>query len=163
MYYQEKANLSVSGRPKEYAAWMKYGRKDPLLSVIPLDTFPDQFKEWWRALQPEERGETGDERPAVSIPHDSWSTLTRSGRNGLYLIVLGLFWWRHALETVADDMARSSAHRDWESVAIDILWVMSTWNTRSHSPSPPPTSPISHDAQTPEASPSKRTSSMDVA
>ena len=57
---------------------MKYGRKDPLLSVIPLDTFPDQFREWWRVLQPPERGELGNERPTTPIPPASWSTLQPS-------------------------------------------------------------------------------------
>ena len=100
---------------------MKYGRKDPLLSVIPLDTFPAHFTEWWRTLQPAERGEAGDERPRVPMHYDSWSTLTRSSRNGLYLILLGLFWWRHALETARDDTSKSSTLKDWDSIAIDLL------------------------------------------
>ena len=117
---------------------MKYGRKDPLLSVIPLDTFPDQFREWWRALQPPERGDLGDKRPAIPIPPDSWSTLQRSGRNGLYLILLGLFWWRHALEAITEAPAKSSAYRDWESTTVDVLWVLSSWAAHSSaSPSSP--------------------------
>ena len=136
---------------------MKYGRKDPLLSSIPVDTFPSHFKEWWRTLQPTERGEMGDERPAALIPHPSWHKLTRSGRNGLYLVLLGLFWWRHTLEAVEETTAKASADREWELTAIDILWVLSAWNAHHHSPTPPPSpsSPISHGAQTPETSPSK--------
>ena len=126
---------------------MKYGRKDPLLSVIPLDTFPDQFKEWWQTLQPPERGEVGDERPTSPIPAPSWSALQRSGRNGLYLVILGLFWWRHALETIVDGPGRALAHNNWESAAIDVLWVLSAWATHS-SPSPSSTPPLSPSSST---------------
>lgn len=139
---------------------MKYGRKNPLLTTIPLDTFPAQFTQWWRALQPSERGEAGNERPTMPIPLDSWSTLMRSGRNGLYLILLGLFWWRHALEAVEGSVERSLAYKDWESIAIDILWVLSDWNTRdtsSPTPTPPQSPPSSSSSHVAEVS-SKRSS-----
>lgn len=139
---------------------MKYGRKDPLLSSISLDTFPDHFKRWWRMLQPTERGDTGDERPATPIPYSSWHRLTKSGRNGLYLVLLGLFWWRHALEAVEDATAKALANREWELAAIDVLWVLSTWNTHHRSPTPSPSLRISQGAQTPETSPQKGTSDL---
>lgn len=144
-------------RPREFAVWMKYGRKDPSLSTIPLETFPTQFREWWQSLQPSERGATGHERPTVPIPRSSWFKLARSGRNGLYLLLLGLFWWRHACEALSEDAAKSSARKDWNSVAIDLLWVMSTWTIHSPSPTPSrsPSPPAPHVAKSPDASPSK--------
>ena len=148
-------------RPREFGIWMKYGRKDPILSTIPLDTFPSQFREWWRSLQPPERGETGDVRPTVPIPLPSWAKLARSGRNGLYLVLLGLFWWRHACETMDEGATKSSARKDWDSIAIDLLWVLSAWTIHTPSPTPSP-SPSPHTpriTRTEDVSPSKSASS----
>ena len=100
--YQTKANLSTDGRPKVYGVWMKYGRKNPLLSTIPLEVFPNQFKGLWQTLQPPERGEDSDERPATPVPPEAWLALKQSGHNGLFLVLFRLFWWRHFLETIVD-------------------------------------------------------------
>ena len=139
-------------RPQEFAVWMKYGRKDPALSTVPLETFPSRFREWWRSLQPSERGKAGDMRPAEAIPSSSWSALARSGRNGLYFILLGLFWWRRAFEAMDGDVSKASARKEWDSVAIDLLWVMSTWTICSPSPTP-----SSSPSPTPSRSPSPPT------
>lgn len=135
---------------------MKYGRKDPIYPV-PLDTFPHLFKNWWQTLQPTERGDTGDARPSASIPFESWSRLTCSGRNGLYLVLLGLFWWRHALDQIADGVEGSTHYEAWDSVAIDVLWALSAWTTCCPSPSSSrSSSPASSPEKAATAAPSRK-------
>ena len=119
----EPGLLPTTQRPKEIGIWMKCGRKG---SVHPVDptTFPNTVKSWWRSMQPGERGTQGQERPSETIPLTSWATLSKSGRNSFFLIVLCLFWWRHAIDDSQEGVSQDSAHRDWEKVLDDVLWVL---------------------------------------
>ena len=102
---------------------MKCGRKS---SVHPVDpnAFSETLKAWWHEMQPDERGEQGQDRPAATIPSASWTPLAKSGRNGFFLVVLSLFWWRHAIDKKLDGDARTVSYQHWEKVLDDVLWVL---------------------------------------
>ena len=101
---------------------MKCGRKVPAHPVSPTP-FSEALKSWWYAMQPEERGEQGQNRLASPIPLTSWTSLAKSGRNGFFLIVMSLFWWRCALDNISGD-ALTSACKDWENLVGDVAWAL---------------------------------------
>lgn len=102
---------------------MKCGRKSSVHPVNP-DTFSDTLKAWWCGMQPDERGEQGQDRPTATIPTTSWTLITKSGRNGFFLVVLSLFWWRHAIDKKLDGDSRTVAYQHWEKIVDDVLWVL---------------------------------------
>ena len=102
---------------------MKCGRKPPIYSVD-TQRFSNALKTWWYKLQPDERGEGGQHRPTVPLPPTSWSLLARSGRNGLFLVILSLFWWRHSLDKVSDEAVRLASRQEWEHLVGDVNWTL---------------------------------------
>lgn len=103
--------------------WNKYGRRTP--PAIDLNTFPAQFKAWWRSLQPSERGSDASHRP-TSLPGDVWGTVCVATRSGFCLLLIGLSWWRKAIVA-----AGASPHdlSDWQEIVEDIAWVVKAWSS----------------------------------
>lgn len=107
---------------------MKCGRKGSVFSVQP-GKFSDALKTWWYNLQPNQRGEDGQCRPETPIPLASWDLLAKSGRNGVFLVILALSWWRHAIAKLPDDESRSLSIQDWERLVYDVDWVLNSINS----------------------------------
>ena len=123
---------------------MKCGRKGSVFSVEP-SKFSGALKTWWYNLQPNQRGDGGPRHPEVPIPLVSWALLAKSGRNGVFLGILALSWWRHALAKLPGDESKPPSVQDWERLVYDVDWVLtSIHNSRG----------TTTGAQTPSNSPS---------
>jgi hypothetical protein len=108
-------NIPIIDRPKDFKIWFCGGHKN--FTPRDLRTFVASMKKWWSSIQPVDRA-----RDAHGLfKHDSedidWSRLHRAGRNGMYLVVVGLMWWREGLE---NDMGLDA----WFVMVEDVTWVL---------------------------------------
>ncbi|KAG0693760.1 hypothetical protein DFH29DRAFT_881206 [Suillus ampliporus] len=72
-------------------------------------------------------------------PQDAdWSRLRKAGRNGMYLMVVGLMWWH-------DMISNNKTMGEWLVMVEDVSWVLesmvATHIDESVSPTPSPPSP----------------------
>ncbi len=78
------------------------------------------FRKWWKILQPPNRDMSGTWPPPQDLPDDSnWLKLRRSGRNGTFLVMLGLSWWARKAITPA-------LTAEFDLMAEDVNWALVT-------------------------------------
>jgi hypothetical protein len=77
-----------------------------------------QWRKWWIAIQPEWRL-TDEHWPLLrEVPLGSdWSSFLCGGPNGLFLVILTLFWWAQATQT-------DHSQEEFLSAVSDVHWVM---------------------------------------
>jgi hypothetical protein len=99
------------------------------VSVEPK-TFAGEFTNWWRVLQPEWRVHEGSLDLSTDDPPDdeTWEELAKPGKNGLFLLMLALWWWSSAV-----DQSDVQSEKDvWIHAAQDVDWVLTQiLNSRS--------------------------------
>lgn len=66
-------------------------------------------------MQPSERGPEGTERPVEPICKTSWAELWKTGKNGFFLVLLGMAWWRGSIDSDGD-------LEPWNELLEDIGW-----------------------------------------
>ncbi|KAF9470512.1 hypothetical protein BDN70DRAFT_764508, partial [Pholiota conissans] len=89
-------SLITKPRPVEIAQWMKNARKLNRPPKIPKPAdFILSWRQWWVAMQPECRSNGTSWPLSHDLPDDGvdWTTLSYSGPNGFFLVVLSLGWW----------------------------------------------------------------------
>ena len=61
----------------------------------------------------------GDEWPLVQDNDEDydWTELTKGGRNGFYLLILALAWWKTVVKTAAD-------HSAFDSAVMEMTWAL---------------------------------------
>ena len=116
MRHPIQGNLSVKGHPEEIHQWLKYGRqfdKPPLIEHS--KDYGIAWLAWWRSLQPKWRIGDGILPPAVySCESLDWGALQKSGKNGLFIMLMGMVWWgRSGPLTV-----------DWRAAVTDVKRVL---------------------------------------
>ena len=111
-----QGNLSAKGRPEEVHQWLKYGRQFDKSPVIKnAKDYGIAWLAWWRALQPKWRIGGGILPPAVySCELCDWGALQKSGKNGLFIVLISMVWWGRA-GTLTDD---------WKAAITDVKNVM---------------------------------------
>lgn len=123
---------SARKRPAAYSDWIDRGRATT--PEIDLGTFPPQWSRWWRHAQPPAH-EVDPENLDTKMPHPrteteiDWSTLRIPSRNGFYLFLIGLVWWRTAIEQL--HIGKSAAVEEWCAEVEDVAWVVSVWTMPS--------------------------------
>ncbi|KAJ7211681.1 hypothetical protein GGX14DRAFT_564911 [Mycena pura] len=130
--------LTNVDRPHEIGQWMKEHRR-AIDYAVEAD-FGERLLAWWRACGPAWRRkprpanipEDQEWPPKDSMGHsDEWAELTRSGKNGIQLMVWGLMWWgqaivnKHAVDGLGGGEAALALHKQWQYMLGDLLWVYS--------------------------------------
>lgn len=83
--------------------------------------FPENWRVWWKALQPGWRTENDMWPMSRTAPVDEdWSSLAKGGKNGFAMILFGLVWWA----CVADECKDAAMKDELESAVEDVKWVM---------------------------------------
>ena len=164
----QNSKLPVAKRPRPIISWSH--RKKQVLSDPPsfdIDTFANQMREWWTSLMPGWRlppagCDTAETKWPLrrAVPDDEpWLKVRKSGPGGIFLVLLGLSWWR--LRSVHGQSSR----REYASVVEDVAWVLKevvkdlvpfTDRDRSTSnaaaPTAAPAAPAVHDLEAPATS-----------
>lgn len=84
--------------------------------------YAKDYRTWWMYLQPEWRKE-GDVWPMKrDVPDgEQWREIVKGGKNGFYLLLVGLCWWK----TMADEVDDGTELRgELDSVVEDVRWVL---------------------------------------
>lgn len=121
--------LGASNRPEKLNAWVKASRpyaKAPDVTDC-VEEFGSEWLIWWRCLQPDWRVEDNDPPNIIGLTDDmpakyegrDWTTLSKPGPNGIFLVLLGLSWWGQGLQTCED------AHQigRWHAGVSDMYWI----------------------------------------
>ncbi|KAF8345715.1 hypothetical protein F5887DRAFT_1074141 [Amanita rubescens] len=118
---QNNGSLQTKGRPRELAWWMKNNRRlNRFPKIIKPADFIVSWRQWWLLLQPAWRKSNAAWPPSQDIPEDGHlSTVTQSGPNGFFLVILSLAWWG---KLAADGLADLT---EFETAMNDVLWVLS--------------------------------------
>ena len=108
-----------------------------------VQTYEDEWVQWWTKAQPDWRSVETWLFPKDDPGTEDWGSLFSSGKDGLYIVVMSLSWWAHALDPAVDS-------KIYDAVS-DVSWVMEQLiisltdddtfldSSPSTSPSPPPT------------------------
>lgn len=96
-------------RPTSGAAWDALGSSDGI-------AYGGGWWAWWVDLQPPGRRIEGDfemaRRDAGPI---TWKRLSKSGPNGMLLVLVGLVWWKMMIGNVDEN---------WCKAVVDVTWAI---------------------------------------
>ncbi|KZP18022.1 hypothetical protein FIBSPDRAFT_745979 [Athelia psychrophila] len=104
--------LPTADRPSEFKQWMRYAR--PIDFDKLEDNFGERLQAWWMAMQPKGRLDDRACLVRTSTSKLEWGSLAVPGRSGIFLVVLGLYWWAQR------DGGRG--HDSWREVLVDVTW-----------------------------------------
>ncbi|KAF7968490.1 hypothetical protein HWV62_30447 [Athelia sp. TMB] len=111
---KDPPRLPAANRPAEYNAWMQRARKSNFNAIG--TEFGERLWLWWISMQPTVRM-GADARPVrTSMEALDWGGLAVPGKSGIFLIVLGLYWW-----SLCGDGGRSEDR--WREAVVDVAWV----------------------------------------
>lgn len=103
--------------------WIKNARPvDRVPPSIDLASFPSEVRGWWTTIQPEWRTPIVEDWPlSQEIPRgECWAEASLGGSNGLFLVLLCLYWWRRSAEDALDSIALA----EYQSIAEDVIFVL---------------------------------------
>lgn len=138
--------LPAKPRPSQVGDWIKRARKlgsPPPIDDVPL--FGSEWRDWYTSAMPQWRLDTavGEDNWPLGRdirPQETWDGIRQSGPNGLYMVVITLYWWSVAAETPDDVKGLNSALEDVEWVLTqlynsDIIAAVRTTDAHLTSPS----------------------------
>lgn len=115
--------MGTDERPSAVPWWTKCARRmSKIPTNIDLDSFPDEVRRWWKTTLPAWRvSSDGSEWPlSREVPEgEGWRDARRGGPNGLFLIVMCLYWWRCVSQAEGDRVA----YAEYLSVVDDVSFV----------------------------------------
>lgn len=91
------------------AAWDTFGSGDGI-------EFGEVWRAWWLDIQPAGRGLDESGRLVQTGVFD-WKRVDKPGTNGLFLILVGLVWWKMRLGINVDVSG-------WEGAVAEVAWVL---------------------------------------
>ena len=115
-------------RPEAVPWWIKNARRmNKMPPQVDLRSFPAQVREWWAAIQPSWRIPVTSEWPLLrDVPEgEDWSCIKKGGPNGLFLVVMCLYWLHEAAKEGDDNIAQA----EYLSIADDISFVFDSMLT----------------------------------
>ena len=81
-----------------------------------VQMYEDEWVQWWTKAQPDWRSIETWPFPKDDPGTEDWGSLFSSGKDGLYIVVMSLSWWAHALDPAVD-------FKIYDAVS-DVSWVM---------------------------------------
>lgn len=127
-------SIPLDERPDDFKLWFRGGRKEFLPRNF--NVFVNSMTAWWTAIQPDDRARDAEGK-FIREPQDAnWMRLRKGGRNGIYLVVVGLMWWR-------DMISNNETMEEWLAMVEDVTWVLESM-VATHvddSTTPPPSPP----------------------
>lgn len=123
---------------------------------VDLSSFPSEVRAWWSTIQPEWRTPIIEDWPLPQQipPGECWAEASLGGCNGLFLILLCLYWWRRSAEEASDSIALA----EYQSVAEDVIFVFDA--ILKNGPSQLSQPPLSGSARANTRSSSKRKATL---
>ncbi|KAJ7813580.1 hypothetical protein B0H13DRAFT_1665339 [Mycena leptocephala] len=130
-YRQSGKAIPAQERPKELTTWIGAGRgrrggpnaDGPKFSPESAAQYGKVWWRWWQSLQPpfrnlSERPWTRQQATVLSSSPKDWVRLRNPGPNGMFIVILGLYWWGR--ETAkADEKDRAL----WKEAISDVEWI----------------------------------------
>ncbi len=138
--------LPAAHRPQILRTWLRT-KPQPAVDLVAIQhadvpDFADEMRTWWKSLMPAwrvpviansdwplTRNEPGDAGVAKS-----WSAVRKAGVNGIFLVVLCLFWWRSAIKSATERDAYTSALEDVAWVLRELVKDMLPFAQRGRAP-----------------------------
>ncbi|KZP28312.1 hypothetical protein FIBSPDRAFT_712182, partial [Athelia psychrophila] len=105
--------LPSAGRPVEFKLWMRYARQADFDKLE--DGFAERLWLWWTSMQPKGRMDENARLVRTSVHKLDWGGLAVPGRSGIFLVVLGLYWWA--------EMDGGHVQDRWREALADVAWV----------------------------------------
>ncbi|KAH8094961.1 hypothetical protein DFH11DRAFT_1555174 [Phellopilus nigrolimitatus] len=93
--------LAAVNRPLVVREWNQRKRVITSIPKIDIRVYPGQWRAWLKALMPDWRFMDDLDWPFSRCTPESepWTSVRKGGKNGIFLIVLTLFWWRSVAKT----------------------------------------------------------------
>lgn len=117
--------MGSTDRPTVVSWWLKNAR--PMSKIptnIDLASLPEDTRRWWKTILPSWRVPAEPEAGwplSREVPADEdWQCARRGGPNGLFLVIMCLYWWRSASEAENDRVAFA----EYVSVVEDVAFVL---------------------------------------
>ncbi|EJD00096.1 uncharacterized protein FOMMEDRAFT_159708 [Fomitiporia mediterranea MF3/22] len=107
------------GCPTDMSMWSWMLDINSVPSVSDIGIFQQQASHWWASLQPLSRQISGVDWPLSQtvVSGEDWSQLCKTGKNGIYLIVMMMWIWKLAL-TVDPSLCKEF----YTDMTKDIAW-----------------------------------------
>lgn len=100
--------------------WFQSGRTEsPNINA----RFGKDLRAWWDHLQPQARQITKGIR-LEDIPQEDWESVKIPGKQGIYLVLVGIAWWGIKL-TKSNTPPESSP--EWKEMVDDVRSVLEYW------------------------------------
>ncbi|KAF7968788.1 hypothetical protein HWV62_29302 [Athelia sp. TMB] len=105
--------LPSARRPAEYKDWMQRARPAEFNKITA--NFGERLWDWWVSLQPAARVDESLQLMRSGFGELDWGTVAMPGKSGIFLFVLGLYWWA---------LVDGGCGKDrWRELAADVEWV----------------------------------------
>ncbi|KAF7964762.1 hypothetical protein HWV62_3248 [Athelia sp. TMB] len=129
MCFADSGSHGSAKRPDEVAVWIKSARRFEKPPPYHSD-FGASCILWWMHLQPLWRTNDGDIPHSIYACDDGdWGTLKRSGKNGLFMVLLVMSWWARGAGNIPPV---------WTKLLVDIRLVL---ESMAATPSAEPSAP----------------------
>lgn len=86
-------SLTSNGRPEDINKWVGTDRELVDILIKDLPGFEKAWWSWWLSAQPDDRALPGGTLKAPEMNMDWEKMRSKTGRNGLMLVILSLAWW----------------------------------------------------------------------
>lgn len=108
--------LPASQRPIQFKQWITAKRASGWIpaSVDPI-TFSTSWLAWWAEIQPPGRVQEGGNILSASADGLLWQKLAKTGPSGIFLVLVGLVWWRRLSGTESIE---------WTEAVLDVEWAL---------------------------------------
>ncbi|KAF7969798.1 hypothetical protein HWV62_25977 [Athelia sp. TMB] len=118
--------LPSADRPSEYKEWMRYAR--PAGFDKDGAKFGEKFGEclwlWWSSMQLKERKDENGCLMRADGSSLEWGSLAAPGKSGIFLVVLGLYWWAQRDGGRVQDR--------WREALADVAWAKTVTENMVH-------------------------------
>lgn len=107
--------LPASLRPIEFKQWITAKRASDWVPSVGAATFGASWLAWWADIQPPGRVEEGKSTLSTAADGLLWQKLAKTGPSGVFLVLVGLAWWRRLIGVECVE---------WTDAVLDVEWAL---------------------------------------